>query len=1023
MLTRRILSIIKWAFILVSSFLLLYGLVGTFILPMILKSKLPDIIQQQTGRKALISNVQFQPFKLTLSMQGVQIQEPNGQPFIAFDNFYIKIGLAQSIKQAALIVDEVILKKPLVHIARQKNGTFNFQGLLKPTAENKTSVDHQIFPVIFTKIVLSEGKLDWEDASSNVPVREELNPINITIQNLTTYTDKQAIVGLSLTLKSGGELAWQGNLKLNPLSSEGHISFIKAKLMTLASLASLESMPFELDGSELLDADYKLSYIENDLELQISKASVEVHDLQLLEKKQKKALLKIPVVASKGIQFDLKKQIVGIDSFLVNELQFSEKNEKEALVKIPVVKSTGILLDLKKQIIGIDSVTANNGKLEAWLNSDGNINYQAMFSDSNTVANSNAVTVKNNQDVKNTPWAVTIKSIAVNNFGLDFQDKTVKKPVAVSFNPINFKLNDYSNSSGAKLPVDLLVGINNKGSMKLSGDTVIEPFSTRLNIKIENIDLENYQPYYDKWVRLDVIDGALNIDGDLSVAKLEQDKPDVQFKGNIGIDNLLTRDQKRNKDFVKWDKLTLTDLAIDRLTNNYTATTLLINKPYARVTIRKDKTVNFNDIVIGDKTESAKSIQEKHDTKKQADKDKPFFKLNNVQIVDGASDFSDLSLILPFAAQIKSLDGGLTGISSDKKSKIKVSMQGNAYDLAPVDIKGEISPMQGIYHIDINFKGMPMPLVSPYMVQFAGYKVEKGKMTLGLQYNIVNRELIASNNLLIDQFELGDKVENPNAVSLPLKLAVALLKDANGKIKIDVPITGSLDDPKFSLSAIVTDALFNVLSKVVTAPFRALGSLFGSEKEMSTVSFSAGSSALNKQQQKKLNSLADELNKRPALNLDIKGAAFQEQDWPVIRGDALYDQLKKRRAIELNKGADKKIREEYVELSDEDYKRLLADLFIEKFPLLAEKSFLGTPKLMNPSAGDFYEIAKQKLFTVIKVQPQRLKVLAVARAQAIANYMVQKGGIPAEKIFILDTVLDPARDNKEITSYLSLNAI
>ncbi|MEY3881864.1 MAG: hypothetical protein RIQ94_2660, partial [Pseudomonadota bacterium] len=391
MLTRRILSTIKWAFILVSSFLLLYSLVGAFILPMILKSKLPDIIQQQTGRKALISNVQFQPFKLTLSMQGVQIQEPNGQPFIAFDNFYIKIGLAQSIKQATLVVDEVILKKPLVHIARQKNGIFNFQGLLKPSAENKNSADHQIFPVIFTKIVLSEGKLDWEDTSSNVPVREELNPINMTIQNLTTYTDKQAVVGLSLTLKSGGELAWQGNLKLNPLSSEGHISFIKAKLMTLASLASLESMPFELDGSELLDADYKLSYIENDLELQISKASVEVHDLQLLEKKQKKALLKIPVVALKGIQFDFKKQIVGIDSFLVNDLHFSEKNEKEALVQIPVVKSTGILLDLKKQTIGIDSVTANNGKLEAWLNSDGNINYQAMFSDSNTVANSNAV--------------------------------------------------------------------------------------------------------------------------------------------------------------------------------------------------------------------------------------------------------------------------------------------------------------------------------------------------------------------------------------------------------------------------------------------------------------------------------------------------------------------------------------------------------------------------------------------------------------------------------------------------------
>jgi hypothetical protein len=269
---------------------------------------------------------------------------------------------------------------------------------------------------------------------------------------------------------------------------------------------------------------------------------------------------------------------------------------------------------------------------------------------------------------------------------------------------------------------------------------------------------------------------------------------------------------------------------------------------------------------------------------------------------------------------------------------------------------------------------------------------------------------------------LGEKVENPNAVSLPLKLAVALLKDSSGKIKIDVPITGSLDDPKFSVGAIVTDALVNVLSKVVTSPFRALGSLIGSENDMSTIGFTAGNSYLEKQQQEKLDSLSKALKERPILNLDIKGAAFQEQDWPVIREDALYEQLKKRRAVEINKKADKKIRDEYVELSDDDYKRLLADMFIEKFPLLAEKSFLGTPQLMNPKAGDFYEIAKQKLFTIIEPEQDRLKVLASARAQAIANYIVQKGGIARERVYILDTVLDPQRDNKEIVIELSLNA-
>lgn len=201
---RRILSILKWTFILASSFLILYSVVGAFILPPLLKTKLPDIIQQQTGRKAVISNVQFQPFDLSLRLQDFQIQESNGQPFVDFDDFYIKIGLSQSIKLSALVVDEIALKKPHINIVRQKDGTFNFQHILNSTADDKGSTDHQLFPLVITKIVLSEGILGWDDASANVPVKEELNPINITIENLTTFTDKQAVVGLSLTVKSGG---------------------------------------------------------------------------------------------------------------------------------------------------------------------------------------------------------------------------------------------------------------------------------------------------------------------------------------------------------------------------------------------------------------------------------------------------------------------------------------------------------------------------------------------------------------------------------------------------------------------------------------------------------------------------------------------------------------------------------------------------------------------------------------------------------------------------------------------------
>jgi hypothetical protein len=1199
---RRIVSKIKKPFFIVAGLLVIYIVIATYVLPAALKSKIPELIQQETGRKALISKIQAQPFPLAVSLQGFKIQEHNGQPFASFDVFYIKMGLFQSIKQLALAFDKVTLKKPFVHIAKQKNGTFNFQDLFKAKATEKEE-KQQLFPVTIKKLTLSDGQLIWEDASSGKPVREDVFPVNLDIENFTTQTDKQSRLGLSLTLKSGGQLDWTGVAGINPLFSEGHIKLDNVRLETISVLGLLDADHVDLKGYELLDADYRVNYIDNSLKLEIYKGAAEIHDVQLFEKGQKKTLIKIPVFAFRGIDFNLEKHAIMIESVSANDADFQawlndqgvinyqtlfpasksgnnnanktaantntvepkeepwkikvnsvaltnfglnfedqtmkkpvvlslkpinfkltnyssesganipfelsaglnktgsikltcdtvvqpfstkvtidakgialknfqaylnkfvrldinggtlnidgnaviatpkndqldvtfkgntsivnliardqllkEKDLKKNLVNLPVFAVRGIDFNLRNKELVLDSVTANNADLRAWLTPEGVINYQALLPMAESPEKNINQNIANIAEAQETTWKIKVNNMTLTDFGLNFEDQTLKNPVAMNFKPINFKLTNYSNKSGAKLPVQLSVGMNKTGLMSVEGDTVIEPLSAMLSINVKNIDLEQFQPYFDKYVRLDVVDGAFHTDGKLSVAKQDQDKLDLKFNGNTGITDLLTRDQTSHKDLVKWESLTFKDVAIDLLANRYTASALVIDKPYARVTIRKDKTVNFKDIVISDKSKPdtrAKSTQNQ-----PANPSIPYFKLGKIQIKDGSSDFSDRSLIMPFAAQIQSLDGGASDISSDKNSTMTFGLWGNAYDLAPVDIKGEISPYLGNYNVAINFHGLPMPLISPYMVQFAGYTVEKGKMTLGLKYKVVNKELTASNSILIDKFELGEKVKNPNAVSLPLKLAVTLLKDSNGNIKIDVPITGSLDDPKFSLGAIVTDALVNVLGKVVTSPFRALASLIGSKKDLSTITFAAGNSSLNKEQQEKLDALSKALKERPALDLDIKGAAFQEQDWPAISEDALYDQLKKRRAIEINKGDGKKIRDEYVELSDEDYKRLLADMFIEKFPLLAERSFLGTPKLMNPKAGDFYEIAKQKLLAIIKPQPARLNRLASARARAIANYLIQKDGIPRERIYILDSVIDPERDNKGIVSYLSLN--
>jgi hypothetical protein len=1076
--TRSVLIKIFKVLGIVGGVLIIYGLMGFYLLPAVLKAKLPEMIEQTTGRKASVKEIAFDPFLLRFDLKGFSLQEPNGGPFVRFDQFYADLNTFRSIESQALAFDRVLLAKPWAKIAWLKNGQFNFADLLVSEPEPEKE-DETVFPLLIEKLSLSEGHLIWEDARFDKPLKEEIVPINLEIEHLTTHKPEQFPIRLSTALKSSGQMEWQGLANIHALSSSGRIHLDKISLQRIQELAVQDTLEFDLRGSQSLELDYKIAFTDKGLELSIDKSRYEIQDLDCLVKGQEpiqgkfaKAALEADykvffsdkqwrVSSNKtklnlsGIQlFGLGKGKASVDIPKVdletgyqagnegNQVNFSlagdkfqlqgakltDSGQSEPLVTMPALIMNGIGFDLGKQELSVENIKAENGEVKAWLDAEGQINYQKFLPEAqDDKTQSNAPQPAPPVPSAAPPWNIALKQIEMANFALSFEDRTLKTPVLMSAKPIHFKLSNFTTKGGINLPMQFSAGINETGSIKLDGDAVIEPFSARFDVVVKDIALEKFQPYVDQYARLDIIDGKWNADGKIVAEVQDDERLDLKFKGNTGIAELLTRDQILHKDFVKWKKLTLEGIDADVLANRYTAKRLLINKPYARVVIAKNKTVNVNDVFMADKSKSGQAVKpvksEKPKKSGQADTNQTNFKLDKVQVVDGSSNFADLSLILPFAAQIKSLNGGASGISSAQNSKIKLSLKGNAYDLAPVSIDGEISPYQGEYNVEMNFMGLPMPLISPYMVQFAGYKVEKGKLNLGLKYEVTEGRLTASNSILIDQFELGEKVKNPDAVSVPLELAVALLKDSSGKIKMNVPITGSLEDPQFSVGKIIVDALLNSITKIVTSPFNAIASLIGDEENLDAVIFAPGKAELDQEQVKKLYGIASALKERPILSIDIKGAAYQEQDWPALRESALYDRLKKMKADEINKKGGKKTLAEYVELSDEEYKRLLAQLFIEKFPLLADRSLFGTPRLKDPKAGDFYEIAKQKLGAIIKPEPNRLKHLASKRAQAIAKYIVQQGGISNERVFILDPAIDPKRegdDAKKIISFLSL---
>ncbi|MGR9053997.1 MAG: DUF748 domain-containing protein, partial [Gammaproteobacteria bacterium] len=767
-----------------------------------------------------------------------------------------------------------------------------------------------------------------------------------------------------------------------------------------------------------LNAEARMRIQAQDTHIDLSQVSLTLGDVAVVGTRNSPG---IPMIGLKQLAFSAQSTLALSDEDVVfnvdhgkatlHGIALSEQKNKDKVIKVSDLAVDGIRVDSKARDIETATIQTGNATVKVWLDSEGTLNFEKMFS----VPKAKSDTLVEAPD-KEAAWHIRTGKVSLANYKVLFTDNTQERPVAVSLSELNAELDHYTNASGARLPLRFRTRINRDGRISSSGTAVLSPLSVMVDLQLDEIGMKTVQPYLDPFVRLDLIDGNLNVRGKLVMNMANSDEPDLKFSGNADIAQLRVRDKIHNKDFVKWNNLELDDIDVDLKNQSYSISQAVFDRPYIRVVINKNGTTNFDQIVIDQPAEKKKTGT----PAKASASVEPAFKVGNIRLKQGRSDFADYSLILPFIAQMNRLNGTLNGLSSNRKATAKLALKGKVYDLADVDIAGRYRIDTGDSAFDLHFKNMPLPLATPYMAEFAGYKIEKGQMSLDLSYTIKDKQLEAQNNLFIDQLTLGEEVENPNAVSLPLKLAIALMKDANGKIELDLPITGSLDDPEFSVMALAFKALENLIGKIIASPFQAIASLVGEDRDMSVVTFEPGSAELTVDEQAKLGDLAKALEARPALKLEIKGAAYQDQDWPAMRFDALKDQLKIARAREL-KEEGQKVRAEYVKLSDVDFKRLLAKAFIEKFPLLAEYSLFGNPQLKNPDDGDFYKIARSKMEEIMAPEQQRLEELAMERAGNIAKYVIEQGGVASDRVFVLAAELDPETETPGINASLSLD--
>jgi len=295
----------------------------------------------------------------------------------------------------------------------------------------------------------------------------------------------------------------------------------------------------------------------------------------------------------------------------------------------------------------------------------------------------------------------------------------------------------------------------------------------------------------------------------------------------------------------------------------------------------------------------------------------------------------------------------------------------------------------------VDFREIDLSPLSPYSGRYAGYGIQKGKLTLNLKYHIEKRKLESENKVFLDQFTFGDAVASPDATKLPVRLAVALLKDRNGEIHLDLPVTGSMDDPKFSVLEVVWQIVKNLLVKAATSPFALLGAIFGGGEELSYIEFDPGSSVIPAPGIAKLGNLVKVLTERPALKLEIEGHVDPDRDREALRQGIFRGKVATQKVKSLVKSGQSVPATDNVRVDASEYPRFLTLAYKEeKFP---------KPRNVIGMAKDLPVPEMEKLMlTNIRVGNDELRQLALERASRVRDQVLVGGKVEPGRVFLVE---------------------
>ncbi len=954
--------------------LALFTLAGLFVLPPIIRNVLTDKLSESLHRPVSIRAVRLNPYLLRLTVEGLAVKDRSDkEDFASFERLLVDLETS-SLFRRALIVRELTLIAPKFRIVRNPDATYNFSDLIppKPVKEDPRKTEPLRFSV--ADIRVERGRIDFWDGPKQ-----------------TRHVARDILIAIPVV----SNMAHRVHHYTQPLISayvNDSLYVLKGKTKPFAD--SLETR-FDLDIRGV-NLPHYLAYVPGDLNLKVLSGTADAR-LQL-----------------EFIQYaDRTPRFLILGDVALRQFGVTDKRNRP-LLKFPELRLTGARLEPFAPAYRIGEVVLVAPEVDIQRDRQGRLNVLDLIPPKKEPSGGK-------KQAASPPTLVQVDSLQIESGTCRVRDDKPAQPVRFALNRLNLDVKRFSTAKDNRSELDLTADLDRRGSIAVSGPFAIAPFSADWKVRLGRIGLRTFQAYFNDRLRIDVTRGDVSAEGKLAVGLKDGKDPTFRYAGRLLVADFHSIDQHRAEDLLHWKSLYFNDIRAVSNPLSVDVRQIALANFFTRIVINRRGELNLQHLMAEEKKPEPEAAGDRSPaaatgTAARQDAPKPIT-IGAITLQDGTIDFTDQYIQPRYDATLTEIGGRVSGMSSLDKKPADVDLHGKFEQFMPLAITGRIHPLQKELFADIkaSFKGMDLSPTSPYSGRYIGYKIQKGKLSFDLTYWIAHKRLRADNKFFIDQLTLGEKVDSPKATKLPVGLAISLLKDRNGRINLDIPVTGSLDDPQFSVFRLILQVLVNLLTKAATAPFALLGSLVGGGAELSHVEFDEGSATVPEAGLKTIDTLARALYERPALHLEILGHADPEKDREGLKTYRLTRKVKARKLKDMIRRDEHPPSLDDVQVSPAEYETYLTGVYQdEKFP--KPRTAVGTIKPLPVP-----EMEKLILAHTI-VRDEDLKALAAERAREVREALLKSGKVDADRIFIVEPkTLAPEKKDKIRASRVDFN--